>query len=136
LTTPGMMSLYTDVSCCGACRMIAATRCTVVRCFSRLALGARNGRMWFCNRSLTSTGGATGTYCESVKIARLRTAGRECERSGAIAGRGCGDRAGSDTWAGKRVMSIDSVDNVSIKVSGGVSVYKQLCQEHDQYWKN
>lgn len=33
-------------------------------------------------------------------------------------------------------MSIDSVDNVSIKVSGGVSVYKQSCQEHDQYWQN
>ena len=72
-------------------------------------------------RWLHSSGGDTGKNCDSVRMARLRTAGRECVRSGAMAARGCGFVRGSEKWAGKRVIRMDSVDSVSIRVSGGVS---------------
>ena len=73
------------------------------------------------NRWLHSSGGDTGKNCDRVRMARVRTAGRECIRSGAMAVRGCGFVRGSEKWAGKRVIRMDSVDSVSIRVSGGVS---------------
>lgn len=39
---------------------------------------------------------------------------------------GCGLREGSTKWAGKRVIRIESVNNVSSNVSGGVSGWSEF----------
>jgi len=89
-----------------------------------LAVVVRHGNTSEFNSPVNSSGDETGTNCDRVRIARLRTAGRGWERSGVSKGSGSTGRGGEETWAGKREIRIDRMDSVSMSVSGGVSDYK------------
>lgn len=59
-------------------------------------------------------------------MARLRTAGRGCERSGVRSGRGSTERGGEETCIGKREIRMERIESVSMSVSGGVSDCKKV----------
>ena len=65
------------------------TRVTVV-CCSELAFDLKFGRIVPRKGWLHSSAGDTGKNCDNVRMARLRTAGRECGKSRVMAVRGCG----------------------------------------------
>lgn len=73
---PGMMAPRPEASRCGDVRAIAATRLTVVLCFSRGAERSRLGLITVDSNCADRSGEERGTNCESVAIARFRTAGR------------------------------------------------------------
>lgn len=79
--------------------------------------------MLLLNRPGKVCGGATGRNCARVVMARLRTAGRGWESNGVSTERGGGCRLGSDRYEGKRVIKIDKIASVSIRVSGGMFAY-------------
>ena len=79
-STPGIVVLRTDEICPGMCRATAVTNCIVVRWFSRPALpepAFKPGKIVLETNSSNSDCGAVGKNCARVRIARLRTAGRE-----------------------------------------------------------
>ncbi len=84
----------------------------------------RHGNTSEIKSPLNNSGDETGTNWERVRIARLRTAGREWERSGVRRGRGSTERGGEETCVGKREIRMERIDSVSMSVSGGVSDYK------------
>lgn len=57
-------------------------------------------------------------------IARFLTTGRVWDKSGARTFKGGGESAALDKWAGKRLISIDRIDSVSTRASGGVLGWK------------
>lgn len=71
-----MMDPRPEASRCGDVRAIAATRLTVVLCFSRGADSCKLGLINADSNCADSSGADRGTNCESVTIARFRTAGR------------------------------------------------------------
>ena len=54
-------------------------------------------------------------------MALLRTAGREWFSRGVRTGTGCGERSGDERCSGKREISIERMESVSISVTGGVA---------------
>ena len=121
---PGTKSPSTPVMEIGDCRTTAATRCTVVLCLSTLPSAANEGSTYDFNSSLLNrSGDDTGTNWEIVRMARLRTAGRGWSSRGEITVRGWVVRGGEVRCAGKRVIRIERIESVSIRVSGGVKGY-------------
>lgn len=117
---PGTISPNTGAIWMALCLTTAATSCTVVLCCSVFAPGPNAGRTFVLRRSAKRSGDDAGTNCESVRIARLRTAGRGCESNGARTARGWSASGGLVTCEGKREMRIERIESVSIRVSGGV----------------
>lgn len=73
---PGTIAPRPEPSRCGDARAIAATRLTVVLCFSIGAESCKLGMTTVESNCPDSSGADRGTKCESVTIARFRTAGR------------------------------------------------------------
>ncbi len=73
---PGTMAPRPEASRCGDARAMAATRLTVVLCFSIGAEVCKLGMTTVESNCPDSSGADRGTKCESVTIARFRTAGR------------------------------------------------------------
>ena len=72
-----MIAPKLEASRCGDARAIAATRLTVVLCFSRGAESSKLGLITVDSSCADNSGAESGTKWESVTMARFRTAGRE-----------------------------------------------------------
>lgn len=79
---PGTISGREGAIRCGEERAMAATSWTMVICFSTLAVGARFGIISELKSPENTSEELVGTKRESVAMARFRTAGRACDRSG------------------------------------------------------
>ena len=93
---------------------------------STLAAEDRFGKMIPFNNSLNCCGCEIGKNCARVVIARLRTAMRVWKSRGVKTESGDGLKFGSERYDGKRMINMERIDNVSMRVSGGMSDYTQV----------
>jgi hypothetical protein len=99
---------------------MAPMSCTVVRCFSKLALATKLGIIALLSKSLNKACEEMGMNWETVVMARLRTTGREWDSSGGRTLSGCGVKVAFERLFGKRLIRIERMERVSTRVSGGV----------------